>query len=711
MDTPAPNALFIGPDHDPNRFEVRDLLGGGTEGQVRLAVARNAVEHGDRLDWVAVKIFRETVTVPTATTDNGAVVDARVVDVAHATENHAGGLHGDDDDTEILAATQPATQPATHPRTQTAAQDGPAPTQELPPPTPEEIEEARRDAEAQWTRRILMLSGIRDPGLVGFREGFTGAEMHRAHETPTDRRYRYVVMDYIPGQHLAEWVATNPDAPLADRVHVLRAVAAALDTLHRADPDNGTVPLPHGDVKPGNIVVPDGGTQGILVDLGAMRMPDGLTRMTYPYTAPEVLKARTPAEAVTPQADTFAFFATLFEVLTGQTPPTVPVTGLPDVEEMERVMRSDPDLRSRPDLVSRVLAGLSDNPAERPTRLLEALNGLTSTVSTQDRNRLGGPVPAPGHRPRDEAHDAAAPVDEPRRRAWLVPVAAVAALLLVGGGAAWAVASGGIRIGDAEAADAAATVATSPEPSPETSAEPSPEPSADATPEPSDTPSVESSPEPEPVAMPDLAGLDWAGGAAQELRELGLDSPDVEQVVSFDAAPGLVTSQTPAAGTPVAPGDTVTVTLAKAPFEQFLVDREAVSLAFNDGPVGLDGVVYPRSLVAPWYVGRTDSEPEVSTWNLSRAFDRLTTTVGLGDDSEATDAGVRMRILGDDELLYEGDLVVGAPEVLDLDVAGVLRLDVQVQVIRESDSRRDVVVVVGDPVLLSTEPPPPPIED
>src|SRR5947208_2345846 len=79
------------------------------------------------------------------------------------------------------------------------------------------------------------------------------------------------------------------------------------------------VPVAHGDVKPGNIVVPDDGL-AVLVDLGLMRIFDGtvIAGGTVPYAAPELFRDGAPS---TPATDRFAFIATVTHAILGDTPP------------------------------------------------------------------------------------------------------------------------------------------------------------------------------------------------------------------------------------------------------------------------------------------------------------------------------------------------------------------------------------------------------
>ncbi len=131
---------------------------------------------------------------------------------------------------------------------------------------------------------------------------------------------------------------------------IVRQLAEALATLHAA----GFI---HGDVKPGNVMLPTAG-RAVLVDLGFAHRPGELHYVlgTPNYLAPELCVA--PAQD-TPAADIFALGVTLFESLTNALPyPDGSQTG---------VMRSHRDLD--PDR-------LTDHRGDWPALLVEFVENL-----------------------------------------------------------------------------------------------------------------------------------------------------------------------------------------------------------------------------------------------------------------------------------------------------------------------------------------------
>jgi formylglycine-generating enzyme required for sulfatase activity len=121
-------------------------------------------------------------------------------------------------------------------------------------------------------------------------------------------------MDYVEGESLKHKIfdAKGP-VPFDQIAAVMSPLCQALDYAHK----QGFV---HADVKPGNILMDDGG-RVMLMDFGIARMTESATVTmlgagTPAYMSPEQAKGKPP----TPQSDIYALGIILYEMLTGERP-------------------------------------------------------------------------------------------------------------------------------------------------------------------------------------------------------------------------------------------------------------------------------------------------------------------------------------------------------------------------------------------------------
>src|SRR5580658_7133976 len=123
-----------------------------------------------------------------------------------------------------------------------------------------------------------------------------------------------IVMEYVDGENLASYLSRNPVADSQFTIHVIRAMAAALDYTHK----RGII---HRDIKPANVMLDSTRTPKI-TDFGIARIAEGATTTmtgtvmgTIEYMAPEQVKG----EAVDGRADQFALGVVAYRMLTGST--------------------------------------------------------------------------------------------------------------------------------------------------------------------------------------------------------------------------------------------------------------------------------------------------------------------------------------------------------------------------------------------------------
>lgn len=293
----------------------------------------------------------------------------------------------------------------------------------------------------------------------------------------------YLAMKLINGRPLEDIVAERGPLSLPDLVTVVDQVAAALAAVHERN-------LIHRDIKPANIMIEQGTTRAMLLDLGVARdltnvtMTAGWIVGTPGFMAPEQVQA---GGQVTPLTDVYQLGATAYALLAGR-PPFDGDT----IQVLDAIVRyAPPDLRSmRPDLPSPVVGAINEamakDPAQRPrgtrafaVRLRGALEGRGAPVpppvyggqgqpagqpfaAAPGATMVAGPATAPVRPPMGQQPGYPPPGGPPSwqqpspgqmpgarppgssRPKWLIPVVAVAAVLVVAGAAlAFAAAGGG----------------------------------------------------------------------------------------------------------------------------------------------------------------------------------------------------------------------------------------------------------------------------
>jgi len=128
----------------------------------------------------------------------------------------------------------------------------------------------------------------------------------------------YIVMEFVPGQDIAQMIAGKKTASPAETVPLLMQVCEALHYAH----ERGIV---HRDIKPSNILVGDSGEVkvadfGLAKVLHAERSQialSGAVLGTLHFMAPE---AFVPGTVVDRRADVYALGVMLYQMLTGRLP-------------------------------------------------------------------------------------------------------------------------------------------------------------------------------------------------------------------------------------------------------------------------------------------------------------------------------------------------------------------------------------------------------
>jgi serine/threonine protein kinase len=199
----------------------------------------------------------------------------------------------------------------------------------------------------------------------------------------TDDGRPFIAMQYFPRGSLADLLLSAGPLSAAEAVGVAAAVARALHAAHAGG-------VLHRDIKPGNVLVTDGGGVA-LGDFGVasiLRGPDASSQSasqgahTPQFTAPEVLDGR----PYTPAADVYGLGATVHAML-GGSPPFTLRPGEGPAAVFRRILAGDSSpldgdlpeaLRT---FVARLMAVV---PAQRPTTadIRAELAALAETVGS-----------------------------------------------------------------------------------------------------------------------------------------------------------------------------------------------------------------------------------------------------------------------------------------------------------------------------------------
>jgi len=207
-------------------------------------------------------------------------------------------------------------------------------------------------------------------------------------DSDTDADGRYIVMEYVSGGTLREYLKQRGKLPVAEAVALAMGLCRGLAAAHRQG-------LIHRDVKPANVLLEPaevGGPVPRLTDFGLSRQGresdvsgTGYGLGTPYYMAPE---QRRDAKSATHTADIYALGKTLYEMVTGEVPDSVDPALVPPPEELARI----------------ILKCTRSNPAERYfsaedlLRDLEALGTGSAAPAASSASGAGAACPSCGRR-------------------------------------------------------------------------------------------------------------------------------------------------------------------------------------------------------------------------------------------------------------------------------------------------------------------------
>jgi serine/threonine protein kinase len=296
---------------------------------------------------------------------------------------------------------------------------------------------AREDIRRRFEAEACAAASLSDPHAVA------------VYDTGEHDGLPYIVMERLPGETLADRIATGPQDPVWVR-QVAREVLGALGAAHAAG-------LVHRDVKPGNILI-TADNHAKIADFGiakSLEATDGSLDLTGTgqllgtpaYLPPERLDGG-PATA---QSDLYSLGVVLYEALTGQCPfpgetPVATAMAIvagqyPPLEEVrpgldpalvstvQRAMATDPSQRfSSAEAMAAALVARDPTVAMvDDVTLVHAVAPATAVLDhpvLRDTTEVAAPLPGP-------SEPVVAPPPIGRRRSRVPLAAALAALAFV----------------------------------------------------------------------------------------------------------------------------------------------------------------------------------------------------------------------------------------------------------------------------------------
>ena len=259
-------------------------------------------------------------------------------------------------------------------------------------------------------------------------------------------------MELLQGEPLSTLIRERAPMPQAEVTDILYQAALALQAAHEAD-------VVHRDVKPANIVV-DANGYAKLTDFGIARALNeapltqtGEVLGTPHYLAPEQAKG----EPAGPLSDVYALAVVGYEMITGQRPfsgDTMVTTALAHVSQPAPQLSDDVEEPLR----TTVMAALAKDPTLRPQSAAAFAEALRLPAGEAPEHLIAGAAaavapfivgvptdlgpegtlptsvmlaPAPLGADITTAEGTESVVHDTRRPAWLIPAAAVLAVMVV----------------------------------------------------------------------------------------------------------------------------------------------------------------------------------------------------------------------------------------------------------------------------------------
>ncbi len=150
---------------------------------------------------------------------------------------------------------------------------------------------------SDWEKEICMLRMLNHPGLPAL------------HDVITDEYNSYIVMEHIKGMTLENHVKEKGKLELKEALQIAMGLCAIIDYLHHR-----SVPVIHGDLKPGNIMMEAGRIR--LIDFGcALR---AYSEEKADYGTPEYAAPEQHSGEISTASDVYSWGKVMMFMITGR---------------------------------------------------------------------------------------------------------------------------------------------------------------------------------------------------------------------------------------------------------------------------------------------------------------------------------------------------------------------------------------------------------
>ncbi|HJB09556.1 MAG TPA: Stk1 family PASTA domain-containing Ser/Thr kinase [Candidatus Brachybacterium merdavium] len=261
------------------------------------------------------------------------------------------------------------------------------------------------DFQERFRREAQSAAALNHPSIVAVYD--TGEE-HQTTITGADVTIPYIVMEYVRGDTLHEFIDPEDPMDAGQAGEIMGALLSALEYSHRAG-------IVHRDIKPGNVMINDAGHVKVM-DFGIARaIADAASAMTATQAVMGTAQYLSPEQArgqlVDARSDIYSAACVMYELLTGRPP----FTGDTPVSIAYQHVREEPLAPSAynpaitPAMDAVILTGLAKDRDRRYPSAVAFSRDISAVVTGREPKLVDGAVPVGSDA---EATTVLSPVDD-----------------------------------------------------------------------------------------------------------------------------------------------------------------------------------------------------------------------------------------------------------------------------------------------------------